>query len=52
MRHVVTNYYEECGEPKLVVRAVAEAAAKEKSYSTDSLDNLPPAVGRVRLEFF
>ena len=38
MRKMVTDYYEDTGEPKLVCKAIAKAWGREKEYSTTSLD--------------
>ena len=50
MRHLVTDYYEESGEPRLVVKAVAKAAAKENSYLEHVTNDtsLLPAVSKIR----
>ena len=45
MRRIVTNYYEESGEQKLVSKAVATAWEKEKLYNdtTTETDGILPA---------
>ena len=57
MQRIVTDYYEESGEQKLVSKAVATAWEKEKLYNdttTETDGNLPAklkAVRSVREEF-
>ena len=57
MRRIVTNYYEESGEQKLVSKAVATAWEKEKLYNdttTETDGTLPAklkAVRSARVEF-
>ena len=38
MRKMVTDYYEDTGEPKLVCKAIAKAWGREREYSSNSLD--------------
>ena len=39
MRKMVTDYYEETGEQKLVSKAVGKAWVREKEFSNNSLDS-------------
>ena len=51
MRRIVTNYYEESGEQKLVSKAVATAWEKEKLYNdttTETDGTLPEKLKAVR----
>ena len=38
MRKMVTNYYEETGEQKLVSKAIAKAWVRERGFSDNSID--------------
>ena len=52
MRRIVTNYYEESGEQKLVSKAVATAWEKEKLYNdntTETDGTLPAKFKTMRL---
>jgi len=51
MRRVVTKYYEESGEPKLISKAVVKAWNRERFYSDNAIDSagtLPSQLGRMK----
>ena len=48
MRKLVTNYYEESGEPKRVSKAVSEAWKREKEYIHNKTDGPQSALKRIR----
>ena len=48
MRKLVTNYYEESGEPKRVSKAVSEAWKREKEYMNNTTDSHPSAFNTLR----